>query len=187
MTSRPRNKLLQQTFFFFLKGNVCYLESYLKYTYSKSRAHGLASSFSQGVHDCPLGQPTGWVYASGKGLKVSGPWQCSTVGDLNLRAAWVGSCLLQAPRVGDHAVGPVARDPAISSTYHFPAFMGGRTCNIYEGWLTQRHTSIAVGEQVPSLLPVPESVEETQSTPTAQSSHAFSNRGTCPPVLKFRT
>lgn len=37
VTSRPRNKLLQQTFFFF-KGNVCYLESYLKYTYSKKQS-----------------------------------------------------------------------------------------------------------------------------------------------------
>lgn len=32
-------------FFFFFKGNVCYLESYLKYTYSKSRAQGLVGVF----------------------------------------------------------------------------------------------------------------------------------------------
>lgn len=31
--------------FFFFKGNVCYLESYLKYTYSKSRAQGLVGVF----------------------------------------------------------------------------------------------------------------------------------------------
>lgn len=63
-------------FFFFLKGNVCYLKSYLKYTSSKSRAHGLASSFSQGIHDLPVGQLTGWVCASVKGQKVPKPWQC---------------------------------------------------------------------------------------------------------------
>lgn len=46
-------------FFFFFKGNVCYLESYLKYTYSKKQSPWLGVFFSQGVHDCMVGSAQG--------------------------------------------------------------------------------------------------------------------------------
>lgn len=141
-------------FFFFFKGNVCYLESYLKYTYSKSRAHGLASSFSQGVHDCLVGQLSGWVCTFGEGLGAPRPWQCSAGGNFNCpQGTWVGSLPVQARLVGGLAVGPVTRDLTVSSTHHLPAFAGGDGLRSVR--LTRRYASTVPGEQVPSP-PVPE-------------------------------